>query len=204
MEHVTTGLQTSPRRLIVGITGASGAIYGVQLLEALHALQVETHLVITEAGCTTLALETGRTPESLEPLVARRYAPYDFTAAIASGSFATQGMIVAPCSIRTLAAIAHSHADELLARAADVTLKEGRPLLLVVRETPLHLGHLRLMVQAAELGAIIFPPAPAFYTHPRTLEELVQQTVGRILSRMGFPNTLYTPWEGAPDSPAAG
>ena len=131
MEHVTTGLQTSPRRLIVGITGASGAIYGVQLLEALHALQVETHLVITEAGCTTLALETGRTPESLEPLVARRYAPYDFTAAIASGSFQCHAMVVAPCSMRTLAAIAHGLADNLLTRAADVMLKERRRLVLI-------------------------------------------------------------------------
>ncbi len=195
--QATTLLPSASQRVVVGITGASGAIYGVRLLEALHALGMETHLVLSTPGCTTLALETGRTPESLEPLVARRYAPDDFAAAIASGSFATRGMIVAPCSIKTLSAIAHSHADELIARAADVTLKEGRPLVLVVRETPLHLGHLRLLVQAAELGAIIFPPIPAFYAQPQTLEELVNQTVGRILSRMGFANSLYTPWEGA-------
>lgn len=201
--HTTPLSQTVPQRVVVGITGASGAIYGVKIVEALHALGVETHLVLSQPACLTLQLETGRTPESLEPLVARRYAPDDFTAAIASGSFNTQGMIVAPCSIKTLAAIAHSHADELIARAADVTLKEGRPLLLVVRETPLHLGHLRLMVQAAELGAIIFPPIPAFYSRPQTLEALLDQTVGRMLNRMGFANILYTPWEGLPaDSPS--
>ncbi len=196
-----TNAQESPQRIIVGITGASGVIYGVRLLEALHMLGVENHLVISEPGCATLALEMGLPPENLNPFIVRRYAPKDFAAAIASGSFTTRGMIVAPCSIKTLAAIAHSHTDDLLTRAADVTLKEGRPLLLVVRETPLHLGHLRLMVQAAELGTIIFPPVPAFYAHPQSIEELVQQTVGRILSRMGFANALYTPWEGSPDSP---
>lgn len=200
MENRTARLQNASQRIIVGITGASGAIYGVRLLEALHSLEIETHLVITEPGCTTLALETGRTPESLEPLAARRYAAHDFAAAIASGSFATRGMIVAPCSIKSLAAITHSHTDELLSRAADVTLKEGRPLLLVVRETPLHLGHLRLMIRAAEMGAIIFPPVPAFYAHPGTVDEVIQQTVGRILSRMGISNDLYIPWEGPPTS----
>lgn len=200
MENTIAYTQRTPQRLIVGITGASGAIYGVRLLEALKVLDVETHLVISEPGKITLGLEMGIAPENLDSLVARRYAPNDFAAAIASGSFTTQGMIVAPCSIKTLAAIAHSHTDELLARAADVTLKEGRSLLLMVRETPLHLGHLRLMVQATELGAIIFPPVPAFYSHPQTIEELVEQTVGRILSRMGFANALYTPWDPHPET----
>ncbi|OQA23525.1 MAG: 3-octaprenyl-4-hydroxybenzoate carboxy-lyase partner protein [Chloroflexi bacterium ADurb.Bin360] len=200
MEKPITTNHRFRERLVVGITGASGAAYGVRLLEALHALDVETHLVISEPGQVTLALEMECTPEDLEPWVARRYASNDFAAAIAMSITAVRPTCIAPCSTRTLSAIAHSHTDDLISRAADVTLKEGRPLLLMVRETPLHLGHLRLMVQATELGAIIFPPVPAFYTHPRTVEDLVQQTVGRILSRMGFANTLYTPWNPDPET----
>lgn len=181
-------------RIVIGITGASGAIYGVRALTALKTLGVETHLVVTPPGMATLRQELQLAPEDLPALAARVYSPQDFAAPIASGSFATCGMLVAPCSMKTLSAIANSHADNLLARAADVTLKEGRPLLLAVRETPLHLGHLRLMVQAAEIGAIIFPPVPAFYAHPATLEEMVDQTVGRMLARMGIVNDLYTSW----------
>lgn len=180
--------------IVIGITGASGAIYGVRALAALRTLGIETHLVVTLAGLATLRQELDLAPEALQALATRVYDPQDFAAPIASGSFAAGGMLVAPCSMKTLSAIANSHADNLLVRAADVTLKEGRPLLLAVRETPLHLGHLRLMVQAAEIGAIIFPPVPAFYAHPATLEEMVEHTVGRMLARLGIANDLYTPW----------
>jgi len=182
------------RRLVVGMTGASGEIYGVRALIALKALAVETYLVITPPGITTLHQELDLALEDVQALATHTYDSQDFTAPIASGSFATCGMLVAPCSIKTLSAIAHSHADNLLNRAADVTLKEGRPLLLVVRETPLHLGHLRLMVQAAEIGAIIFPPVPALYAHPTTLDEMVEHTVGRMLARLSIANALYAPW----------
>lgn len=182
------------KRLVVGITGASGALYGVRALTALKALGIETHLVITPPGTATLRQELDLAPEDVQALAMHTYNPQDFSAPIASGSFATCGMLVAPCSMKTLSAIAHSHADNLLTRAADVTLKEGHPLLLMVREAPLHLGHLRLMVQAAEIGAIIFPPVPAFYAHPATLEEMVDHTVGRMLARLGIANNLYTPW----------
>ena len=182
------------QRLVVGISGASGAIYGVRLLQALAALDVETHLVVTSPGETTLRAELGLDLGALQALATRAYASDNVAASIASGSFPTRGMVVAPCSMRTLSAVANSHTDNLLVRAADVTLKEGRPLVLVVRETPLHLGHLRLLVQAAEIGAIIFPPVPAFYAKPVTLDEMVDHTVGRILSRIGIDNRLYTPW----------
>lgn len=192
---------TAPSRLVVGLTGASGAIYGVRTLEALRALGVETHLVLTAPAAVTLSQELGLTASAVAALATRTYTPDDWAAPIASGSFRTGGMVVAPCSIRTLTAIAHSHNDNLLVRAADVTLKEGRPLILMVRETPLHLGHLRLMVQAAEIGAIIFPPAPSFYDHPQTVEDIVQHTVGRMLLRLGLDNALYHVWEG-PDAEA--
>lgn len=192
MVHSKTA--AGPTRLVVGITGASGAIYGVRALTALKTLNIETHLVVTPPGMATLRQELHIDLKNLHALAAHIYDPQDFAAPIASGSFATSGMLVAPCSMKTLSAIAHSHADNLLTRAADVTLKEGRPLLLMVRETPLHLGHLRLMTQAAEIGAIIFPPVPAFYAHPATLEEMIEHTVGRMLARLGIANDLYTPW----------
>lgn len=187
---------TPPTRVIVGITGASGAIYGVQLLQALKSLAVETHLVLTQPAEITLKQEMDMTPESLNALASHTHHPQNIAAPIASGSFRSHGMIVAPCSIKTLSAIAHSNNDNLLVRAADVTLKEGRPLILVVRETPLHLGHLRLMVQAAEIGAVIFPPLPAFYAHPTSISDLVDQSVGRILARLNIDNHLYRPWNG--------
>jgi len=192
MTHNQTAAEST--RLVVGITGASGSIYGVRALTALKTLNIETHLVVTPPGMATLHQELHIDPKNLQALAAHVYAPQDFAAPIASGSFATSGMLVAPCSMKTLSAIAHSHADNLLTRAADVTLKEGRPLLLMVRETPLHLGHLRLMTQAAEIGAIIFPPVPAFYAHPATLEAMVEHTVGRMLARLGIANDLYAPW----------
>ena len=187
----------SPQRLVVGISGASGAILAVRLLEVLAQINgIETHLVVSPAARLTIRDETGRSVKDVEALADVVYKPQDVGAAIASGSFPTGGMVVVPCSIKTLSAVAHSFAGDLLARAADVTLKEGRPLLLVVRETPLHLGHLRLMVQAAEIGAIIFPPVPAFYARLSSVEEMVDNTVGRVLARLGIDNELYMKWEG--------
>ncbi len=191
-----TSTTAHPLRIVVGISGASGIIYGVETLKALRELGVESHLVVTRAAKLTLAEEVQMVPEELRALADYAYAEDDLAAPIASGSFATSGMIVAPCSIKSLSGIAHSYADNLLTRTADVTLKEGRPLVLVVRETPLHLGHLRLMVSAAEIGATIFPPVPAFYAHPATLDDVVRHHVGRVLTRIGIPNTLVPPWMG--------
>lgn len=186
-----------PERLIVAISGASGAILGVRLLECLAQLRtVETHLVISQAARHTIRLETDYSVAAVERLADVVYAPDDMGAAIASGSFATRGMVIIPCSIKTLSAVAHSYAADLIARAADVTLKERRPLVLVVRESPLHLGHLQLMVQATQLGATIYPPMPAFYARPRSLDAMVDQFVGRVLAYLGIPNTLYIPWQG--------
>jgi 4-hydroxy-3-polyprenylbenzoate decarboxylase len=184
-------------RLVVGISGASGAVYGIRLLEVLaQRAEVETHLVITQTARLVITQETDRTVAQVEALADHVYDPDDLTASIASGSFATSGMLVAPCSIKSLSAIANSYAADLVSRAADVTLKEGRPLVLVVRETPLHLGHLRLMARAAEIGAVIFPPVPAFYGRPQSVAEIVDTTVGRVLARLGIENALYTRWEG--------
>lgn len=194
-----------PRRLIVGISGASGAIYGIRLLEVLATRpEIEAHLVVSPAARLIIAHETDRTLAQVEALADYVHAPDDLTAPIASGSFGGYGdppntmggMVIAPCSIKTLSAVANSYAADLMSRAADVTLKEGRPLVLVVRETPLHLGHLRLMVRAAEIGAVIFPPLPAFYGRPQTVAELVDGTVGRVLVRLGVENELYMRWEG--------
>jgi 4-hydroxy-3-polyprenylbenzoate decarboxylase len=186
-----------PKRLIVGVSGASGAVLGVRLLEVLAQIDsVETHLVVSPAARITLADETNCSLKEVEALADMVYSPQDVGAAIASGSFRTHGMIVIPCSIKTLSAVAHCYASDLLSRAADVTLKEGRPLLLVVRETPLHLGHLRLMAQAAEMGAVIFPPVPAFYARLSSLDEMVDNIVGRALARLGVDNELYMRWRG--------
>lgn len=186
------------RDIVVGISGASGAIYGQRLLEALAEMDLTTHLVMTQPATVTIRQELEMDPTAIRALATHTYDPANLAASIASGSFVTStvGMIVAPCSIKTLSAIAHSYTANLLTRAADVTLKEGCPLILVVRETPLHLGHLRLMVQAAENGAVIFPPVPAFYHRPVTIGEMVDHTVGRILARIGVSNRLYRPWEG--------
>ncbi len=194
----------SVKRLVVGMSGASGQIYGIRLLEVLrNAAGVETHAVISSAARMTIAEETDWTPERVEALAHVAYRPKDIGAAIASGSFETAGMIVAPCSIKSLSAIAYSQASDLLSRAADVHLKEGRPLLLMVRETPLHLGHLELMAHAARIGCIIFPPVPAFYARPKTLDDVINWTVGRMLARIGFPNELYQPWLGLQAAAAA-
>ncbi len=186
----------SVKRLVVGISGSSGVILGIRLLQALREAEVESHLVLTRSARLTIEQETDWRVEDVLALADAVYAPGDIGAAIASGSFPAHGMLVAPCSIKSLSAVANSYAADLLSRAADVTLKEGRPLLLVVRETPLHRGHLRLMMRAAEAGAIIFPPAPAFYNHPQTVDDLVDNLVGRMLARIGLQNTLFTPWMG--------
>ncbi len=178
------------------MTGASGAIYGIRALEMLRRLGVETHLVLSPAARLTVSQETDWKVSDVAALASVAYEPHDIGAAIASGSFITQGMIVIPCSIKTLSAVANSYAEDLIARAADVTLKEGRPLVLVVRETPLHRGHLRLLDLAARAGAVIVPPVPAFYGKPATLDEVITATVGRALLRLGIDNPDYTRWAG--------
>ena len=184
------------RRLVVGISGASGAILGIRLLEILRELDVEAHLVITSAARHTIQSETSWQVEEVMALAHAVYEDGEIGARIASGSYPCHGMIVMPCSIKSLSAIANSFADSLLVRAADVTLKEGRPLILAVRETPLHRGHLRLMDLAARAGAILYPPIPGFYARPQSVEELVDQYLGRVLARAGIQNNLYTTWEG--------
>lgn len=184
-------------RLVVGISGASGALYGVRLLQVLREQPaVETILVVSQAAALILPHETGYTVEAVRALAGRSYDDHDLAAPIASGSFPTDGMVIAPCSIKTLSALANSYADTLLARAGDVTLKERRPLILLVRETPLHAGHLRLMLTLAELGAVILPPMPAFYTRPTSVDELVNHTIGKTLEQLGLEHNLYPPWQG--------
>jgi flavin prenyltransferase len=184
------------KRIIIAITGASGALLGVRALELLGESNVETHLVVSTGACLTITRETGRRIEDVAALASCQYDPDDLGAAIASGSFITQGMLIIPCSIKTLSAVANSYADNLIARAADVCLKEGRPLLLAVREAPLHRGHLRLMDLAARAGAIIYPPIPFFYGVPQNLDETLTQMVGRMLLRMGIDNPNYPRWIG--------
>jgi 4-hydroxy-3-polyprenylbenzoate decarboxylase len=184
-------------RLVVGITGATGTIYGVRLLEALRGYpEVETHLVMSRPGKRTLVEETDLAVADVEALAHHRHDNNDIGASIASGSFLTAGMVIAPCSIKTAAAIASCHADTLIARAADVTLKEGRPLILLVRETPLHVGHLRCMLALAEMGAVVLPPMPAFYHRPKDLDDIVNHTVARVLDRLRLPQTLAAEWRG--------
>ena len=182
--------------IVVGITGASGVIYGVEILRALKKLEVPTHLIITEAGARTLILETEFTLAEIKSLADVVHSNRDIAASISSGSFLTRGMIVAPCSIKTLSSIANSYDADLVARAADVTLKERRPLVLMVRETPLHKGHLELMARAADYGATIQPPMPAFYHKPQTLQDIVDQGVARALDQLGIMNALFPRWDG--------
>jgi 4-hydroxy-3-polyprenylbenzoate decarboxylase len=186
----------APRRLVVGITGASGVILGIRLLQVLQEMSIESHLVLTTAARATIPQETNWKVSDVLALADFSYHPADIGAAIASGSFPTNGMVVIPCSVKSLSAIANCYSADLLARAADVTLKEGRPLLLVVRETPLHRGHLRLMDLAAQAGAVIFPPVPAFYNQPQSIAELVDHLIGRVLARLGLDNDLYPQWRG--------
>jgi 4-hydroxy-3-polyprenylbenzoate decarboxylase len=184
-------------RLVVGITGATGSIYGIRLLEVLRGYpEVETHLVISRPGKRTLVEETDWSVADVEALASHRYDNNDIGAAIASGSFRTGGMVIAPCSIKTASAVATCHSENLIARAADVTLKEGRPLLMLVRETPLHVGHLKCLLALAEMGAVVLPPMPAFYNRPRELDDVVNHTVARVLDRLGLPQTLVAEWQG--------
>lgn len=187
------------KRLIVGISGASGVIYGIRLLEVLRdAPDVETHLIISTAGATTIGLETEFTVDQVAALADVTYRFKDIAAAISSGSFKTAGMIILPCSMKTLAGVAYSFSDNLLLRAADVVLKDRRRLVLAPRETPLHLGHLRLMAQAAEIGALIAPPMPAFYHKPQTIDDIINQTVNRVLDLVDveLPQELFQRWQG--------
>jgi 4-hydroxy-3-polyprenylbenzoate decarboxylase len=187
-------MMDNPRRLVVGISGASGVILGIRLLEVIRQLGIESHLVVSPAALTTIAQETDWKFKDILSIANFHYEHNDIGAAIASGAFSTMGMVVVPCSIKTLSAIANSYSADLLVRAADVSLKEGRPLILVVREAPLHTGHLRLMKMAAEAGAVIFPPVPAFYSRPQNMEAVVDQIVGRILLRLGIENDTYAHW----------
>jgi 4-hydroxy-3-polyprenylbenzoate decarboxylase len=191
--------QSSPskiERLVVGISGASGVILGIRLLELLRPMPIESHLVVSPSARATIHQETDWKVSDVLALADVSYNYADIGAAIASGSYPTRGMVVIPCSIKSLSAIANSYADDLLSRAADVTLKEGRPLVLVVRETPLHRGHLRLMDLAARAGAVIFPPVPAFYSRPQSLDEVITNTAGRVLARLGIENQAFTAWPG--------
>lgn len=186
------------KRLIIGISGASGAIYGVRLLRALHNVaEVETHLVISNAARQTLALETSLSLREVQALADVVHDTRDIAASISSGSFKTLGMVILPCSIKTLSAIINSYSDSLLIRAADVILKERRPLVLCVRETPLHLGHLRLMIQAAEMGVVIMPPVPAFYYLPQSINDIIDQTVNRVIDQFNIvlPVDLFARWQ---------
>lgn len=188
------------KRLSVGLSGASGAIYGVRLLQVLRDVaEVETHLVMSQAARQTLSLETDLSLRDVQALADVVHDARDIAASISSGSFKTAGMVILPCSIKTLSGIVNSYTDTLVTRAADVVLKERRPLVLCVRETPLHLGHLRLMTQAAELGAVIMPPVPAFYHRPASLDDVINQTVNRVLDQFDIhlPEDLFTRWQGA-------
>jgi flavin prenyltransferase len=197
---------SGPLRLIVGITGATGAIFGVRLLEALRSTHVETHLIVSKWGAHTLAEETSYSLDRVRQTAAYSYAPGDQGAAISSGSFLTSGMVIAPCSVRTLAAIATGQGDNLIHRAADVTLKERRKLVLLVRETPLNDIHLENMLKLSRMGAVILPPVPAFYNHPQSIEEMVNHIVMRTLDQFGIHTDLAERWGSelaAPTHPAS-
>jgi 4-hydroxy-3-polyprenylbenzoate decarboxylase len=187
---------TAAARLVVGITGASGAVYGVRLLQRARELGLQTHLVVTPAGVLNVHHELGLDRSALEALADHAYAPGDVGACIASGSFDTDAMVIAPCSMKTLAAVAHGLSDNLLTRAADVALKERRRLVLMVRETPFNLAHLRNMTAATEMGAIVFPPLPAFYHRPQTIAELVADSVERVLALTGCARAKPVQWQG--------
>jgi flavin prenyltransferase len=183
--------------LIIGITGATGVIYGIRLLEVLSSMKdIETHLVISAAGEETILYETGRDVKSIKKLVQYVYNNADVAARLASGSFRRDGMIIAPCTVKTMSALAYSYTDNLITRAGDVTLKERQKLVLLFRETPLHLGHLRNLERLTEMGAIVLPPVPAFYHRPRTIEDIVDYTVGKTLDVFGVKHDLYQRWNG--------
>jgi 4-hydroxy-3-polyprenylbenzoate decarboxylase len=182
------------KRLVVGISGASGVIYGVRLLQVLKETDYETHLIISKSGELNIEIETAYDPDDVKALADYVYDHKNMAASLASGSFLTEGMVVVPCTIKTLSGIANSYNENLLVRAADVTLKEKRKLVLVVRETPLHKGHLRLMTMAADMGAHILPPVPSFYHMPKTIEDIIDQTIGKIFDFMGIEHHLFNRW----------
>ena len=182
--------------LVVAITGATGVIYGVELLRALKAVRVPTHLILSEAAGTNFAIESELSVAEVKALADVVHNNKDLAAAVASGSFRTRGMIIAPCTIKTLSAVANSFTYNLVIRAADVTLKERRPLVLMVRETPLHKGHLDLMSRAADYGAIILPPMPAFYHHPTSIMDIIHQSIGKVLDQVGIEHDLFKRWSG--------
>jgi len=182
--------------LVVGITGASGVIYGVELLKVLKDTDIETHVILSEAAGRNLAIETNYSLADVRELADVVHSNKDLGAAVASGSFLTRGMVVAPCTIKTLSGVAHSYSDNLIIRAADVTLKERRPLVMMVRETPLHKGHLEMMARCADLGATILPPMPAFYHGPQDLQDIINQSIGKVLDQVGIEHDLFERWEG--------
>ena len=186
----------TPRRLIVGISGASGPIYGIRVLELLRDTDIETHLVMSKSAEMTLAYETDHKPKDVRALATVNHPNSDIGATISSGSFRTMGMVVAPCSIKTMSEIATGVTSSLLSRAADVVLKERRRLVLAVRETPLHGGHLRTMTQLADMGAIIAPIMPAFYNRPKTVDDIINHTVGRLLDLFGIDTAVVKRWQG--------
>jgi 4-hydroxy-3-polyprenylbenzoate decarboxylase len=193
---------SAPRRLIVGVSGASGSLYAYAALQALRAIGgVEVHLVLSQQARQTIELETTYTAADFEALADVLHRDGDLAASISSGSFKTDGMLIIPCSIKTASAVAHSFNDNLLTRAADVCLKERRRLVMVVRETPLHVGHLRMLVQLAEMGAVILPPVPGMYARPKTIEDVIAHTVGKALDQFGIENALFRRWSGALPKP---
>ncbi len=183
------------KRLIIGIAGASGVIYGVRMLEVLKNKGIETHLIISDAGKLNIRIETDYDVDEVLAMADITYNNKDIAASVASGSFLTMGMVVAPCTVKTLSGIANSFNDNLLIRAADVQLKEKRKLALLFRETPLHKGHLRLLTQAADMGAHIIPPVPAFYHHPKTIDDIINQSVGKVLDYIGIEHDLFKRWD---------
>jgi flavin prenyltransferase len=189
----------TPQRLIVGISGASGVVYGVRMLEVLRDVGIETHLVMSKAAELTLIYEMDMKPKDVRALASHFHAQADIGASISSGSFQTMGMVIVPCSVRSMSEIAAGTTGSLLSRAADVVLKERRRLVLAFRETPIHAGHLRTMTQLTEMGAIIAPIVPAFYNRPKTLDDVINHTVGRLLDLFGVETNLVKRWKGAPD-----
>ena len=182
------------QRIVIGISGASGVIYGIKLLNLLQEKDFETHLIISESGRQNIEIETSYKADDVAAMADYTYDNRDVGAALASGSYLTEGMVVVPCTIKTLSGIANSYTNNLLVRAADVTLKEKRKLVLVVRETPLHVGHLSLMMKAANMGAHILPPVPSFYHQPKTIDDIIHQTIGKIFDYLGIEHNLYKRW----------
>ncbi|MGD9579078.1 MAG: UbiX family flavin prenyltransferase [Syntrophorhabdus sp.] len=186
------------KKLVVGITGASGVVYGIRLLSLLKDLQIESHLILSQGAKKNIRIETDYCVEAVEELADVVYDDRDLGAPVSSGSFKNDGMVIVPCTIKTLSGVANSYNDNLMVRTADVTLKESRRLILVVRETPLHKGHLKLMQQVADLGGIILPPVPAFYIRPKKIEDLIDHTLGKVFDLFGIDNSLYARWKGNP------